>query len=125
MNERITYQLISPLKPTVHCVEMLRNAVMCFGDVSVITYNWKKGHEGPKASFKSMHSCQKWHKIEEWRTAHNVSAEIKTLERPVGIVDGAPDEEEEAASGYGGGEDHEGHDSGSGADDDGETGYTD
>ncbi|KAI1496179.1 hypothetical protein F5X99DRAFT_414374 [Biscogniauxia marginata] len=58
---------------TVHCVEMLRNAVMCFGDVSVITYNWKQGHEGPKASFKSMHSCRKWDKIEEWRSAHDVT----------------------------------------------------
>lgn len=93
---------------------MLRNAVMCFGDVSVITYNWKRGHPGPKASFKSMHACQKWHKIEEWRIAHNVTEHIKTLERPVGILDG-PIEEDDTALGGGGGAPKS---SGSGGDDD-------
>ncbi|KAI1248134.1 hypothetical protein MGN70_010383 [Eutypa lata] len=75
----------------MHCVEMLRNAIMCSGDVSVITYNWKKGHAAPKASFKSMHSCQKWDKIEEWRSAHNVTSQINVLERPVGLLDEAPE----------------------------------
>ncbi|TRX87839.1 hypothetical protein FHL15_011257 [Xylaria flabelliformis] len=76
-----------PEEHLTHCVEMIRNAVMCFGDVSVITYNWKEGHAGPKASFKSMHSCQKWDKIEEWRSAHNVTENVKTLDRPVGLLD--------------------------------------
>ena len=66
---------------------MLRNAIMCAGDVSVITYNWKKGHEAPKAYFKSVHSCQKWDRIEEWRRIHNVTAHIHTLERPIGLLD--------------------------------------
>ncbi|RYP57814.1 hypothetical protein DL769_009264 [Monosporascus sp. CRB-8-3] len=76
-----------PEEHLTHCVEMLRNAIMCFGDVSVITYNWKEGHAGPKASFKSMHSCQKWDKFEEWRSAHNVTGNVKTLDRPVGLLD--------------------------------------
>ncbi|KAG8408980.1 hypothetical protein J3458_019987 [Metarhizium acridum] len=76
-----------PEEHLMHCVEMLRNAVMCFGDVSVITYNWKKGHDAPKGSFKSLHACQKWDKIEDWRAIHNITEEIKTLERPIGIFD--------------------------------------
>lgn len=75
----------------MHCVEMLRNAIMCFGDVSVITYNWKLGHEAPKGSFKSVHSCQKWDRIEDWRRAHNVTSQIKTLERPLGLLDAMPE----------------------------------
>ncbi|KAI1772537.1 hypothetical protein F4818DRAFT_426281 [Hypoxylon cercidicola] len=91
-----------PEEHLMHCVEMLRNAVMCFGDVSLVTYNWKRGHEGPKASFKSMHSCQKWNRIKEWRSSHNVTEQIKTLERPVGLLDIAEGEDEDDASiGYG------------------------
>ncbi|OKL63125.1 hypothetical protein UA08_01259 [Talaromyces atroroseus] len=81
----------SPAEHLIHCVEMLRNAVMCSGDVSVITYNWKPGHEAPKANFKSVHSCQKWDKLEEWRTMHNVTGQLQTLERPVGLLDGEPE----------------------------------
>ncbi|EHK26506.1 uncharacterized protein TRIVIDRAFT_81530 [Trichoderma virens Gv29-8] len=102
LNDPLFIDKDPPEKHLMHCVEMLRNAVMCFGDVSVITYNWKRGHPGPKASFKSMHACQKWHKIEEWRIAHNVTEHIKTLERPVGILDG-PIEEDDTALGGGGG----------------------
>lgn len=84
----------------MHCVEMLRNAVMCFGDVSLITYNWKPGHEAPKGSFKSMHSCQKWERIEDWRRQHNITSQIKTLERPVGLLTALPDKSEKEDDGY-------------------------
>ncbi|KAF2718263.1 hypothetical protein K431DRAFT_189587, partial [Polychaeton citri CBS 116435] len=53
-----------------HCVKMLRNAIMCAGDVSVITHNWQKGYEVPIANFKSIHARQKWNRIEDWRSAH-------------------------------------------------------
>jgi len=96
----------------MHCVEMLRNAIMCFGDVSVITYNWKQGHPGPKASFKSMHSCQKWHKITEWRAANNVTEHIKTLERPDGLLDVPIKDDDMMMQGGGGGDFYKGSDSG-------------
>lgn len=75
-------------------MEMLRNAVMCAGDVSVITYNWKNDNKYPRANFgSSIHSCQKWDKIEEWRQGHNCTAQLDTLERPVGVLGEAPKEE--------------------------------
>jgi len=77
----------------MHCVEMLRNAVMCHGDVSIISYNWKKGYDSPKGNFKSLHVCQKWDKLEAWRETHNVTSQIKTLERPVGFFDGHQNDE--------------------------------
>ncbi|KAF4635223.1 hypothetical protein G7Y89_g2867 [Cudoniella acicularis] len=88
-----------PEEHLMHCVEMLRNAVMCSGDVSVITYNWKKGHDAPKASFKSLHACQKWDKIEGWRETHNVTAQITVLERPIGLFDDELDEDDGYAPG--------------------------
>lgn len=100
-NDPIFMDADPPEKHLMHCVEMLRNAVMCSGDVSLVTYNWKKGHPGPKASFKSLHSCAKWDKIAEWRSAHNVTKNIKTLMRPIGIFDGKdgkPTEKGEGAS---------------------------
>ena len=33
-----------------HCVETLRQKLMCDADVSIITYNWVKGEEAPKAN---------------------------------------------------------------------------
>lgn len=62
---------------TAHCVEYLRQALKCHGDVSILTYNWLKGQDEPLPYFKTLDSCQKWDHVLEW--AEGANEEIKDL----------------------------------------------
>lgn len=52
-----------------HCIEMLRQALMCHGDVGIITYNWVKPW-GIYPDFSTNHKCRKFEKIVEWADRH-------------------------------------------------------
>ncbi|KAI2464590.1 hypothetical protein F4781DRAFT_66371 [Annulohypoxylon bovei var. microspora] len=48
-----------------HCIEMLREVLLCQGDVGIITYNWVKPW-GIYPDFSTEHKCRKLDKIMEW-----------------------------------------------------------
>ncbi|CAD6579924.1 MAG: hypothetical protein ASARMPREDX12_009407 [Alectoria sarmentosa] len=60
-----------------HCVDYLRQALKCHGDVSILTYNWLQGQEKPLPYFKTLASCQKWDHVLEW--AEGANAEVEDL----------------------------------------------
>jgi hypothetical protein len=49
-----------------HCIEILRQAAICRGDVSIITMFWKDDVQLPIADFSLPHSCVNWNAIQEW-----------------------------------------------------------
>ncbi|KAI1173835.1 hypothetical protein F4777DRAFT_580598 [Nemania sp. FL0916] len=49
-----------------HCIDMLREVVMCHGDVSVLTYTWKEGYQWPWANFAIERECRDWNRITDW-----------------------------------------------------------
>ncbi|KAM3550205.1 hypothetical protein ARSEF4850_008456 [Beauveria asiatica] len=40
-----------------HCVDMIREAIMCHGDTSLIVYHWIDGYNDPVPDFSTMHTC--------------------------------------------------------------------
>ncbi|KND91180.1 hypothetical protein TOPH_04039 [Tolypocladium ophioglossoides CBS 100239] len=48
-----------------HCIEILRQAAMCRGDVSITMY-WRDDVEMPIADFTLPHSCVNWNAIQDW-----------------------------------------------------------
>ncbi|KAJ5761269.1 hypothetical protein N7520_008425 [Penicillium odoratum] len=46
-----------------HCIETLRQMLMCHGDISLLTYNWVAGRDMPYPNFNTIHTCKKWEKI--------------------------------------------------------------
>ncbi|RYC53952.1 hypothetical protein CHU98_g12255 [Xylaria longipes] len=50
-----------------HCLESLRKAVMCHGNIALYSFRWH-GDDGPRASVKSNATsvCVKWDSIEAW-----------------------------------------------------------
>ncbi|OQV05017.1 hypothetical protein CLAIMM_09821 [Cladophialophora immunda] len=49
-----------------HCLEMLRRNVMCYGDVSVLTYTWSAKKDIPNPNFDVMHKCRNFDRIVDW-----------------------------------------------------------
>jgi len=55
-----------------HCIEMLRQNLMCRGDVTMLTYDWVKGMDGPLPNFNTPHQCRNFEKILNWVDEHRV-----------------------------------------------------
>ncbi|EFQ34291.1 hypothetical protein CGRA01v4_03886 [Colletotrichum graminicola] len=76
---------------TNHCVEILRQSLQCHGDTAMLTYNWVHGHDWPQSAWRSLHSCQNWDALNEWRAENDISHLVTHLERPAWVLD--PDAE--------------------------------
>ncbi|KAH7919152.1 hypothetical protein BV22DRAFT_1041177 [Leucogyrophana mollusca] len=55
-----------------HCIEMIRQNIMCRGDVTMITYDWVKGSKDPFPNFNVRHQCRNFDKVLDWVDAHRV-----------------------------------------------------
>lgn len=58
-----------------HCVETLRQTLMCHGDISLLTYNWVEGREMPYPNFNTVHTCKKWDTLIDWNMNRDVTVE--------------------------------------------------
>ena len=56
----------------VHCVEMLRQFVMCHADVGVITHNWVKDYPRPYPDFNTWHQCRDFENVLQWAKDHEM-----------------------------------------------------
>ncbi|KAG2127971.1 hypothetical protein DEU56DRAFT_891333 [Suillus clintonianus] len=55
-----------------HCIEMLRQNIMCRGDVTMLTYDWVKGAKDPFPNFNIPHQCRDFEKVLDWVDEHRV-----------------------------------------------------
>ncbi|KAG2038079.1 hypothetical protein BDR03DRAFT_1091496 [Suillus americanus] len=69
-----------------HCIEMLRQNLMCRGDVTMLTYDWAKGTEGPLPNFNTPHRCRNFEKILDWVDEHSPKARVVRLENTVDLT---------------------------------------
>ncbi|KAI3325011.1 hypothetical protein HD806DRAFT_491733 [Xylariaceae sp. AK1471] len=54
-----------------HCIDFLRQSVMCHGDVGLITYEWHDDSLIPVANATS-HQCVNWEKLDRWTKERTV-----------------------------------------------------
>lgn len=54
---------------TDHCIDMVRQALMCSGDMGLMTYNWVKDNPVPYPDFDTKHKCRNFSKLLEWGEA--------------------------------------------------------
>jgi len=54
---------------TGHCLEHLRQAVMCHADVSTLYYRWDEVDKMSKMSMEITHMCRNFENIQEWAFA--------------------------------------------------------
>jgi len=54
-----------------HCIDFLRQAAMCHGDVGLITFEWKAESRIPVAN-ATTHQCVDWEKLDKWTKERTV-----------------------------------------------------
>ncbi|KAJ6784909.1 hypothetical protein PWT90_02382 [Aphanocladium album] len=57
---------------TDHCLEILRQSVMCHADTSMITMTWEPTSKFPAADFQNVHECKNWDALYEWQKERSV-----------------------------------------------------
>jgi len=73
-----------------HCVEILRQNLMCVADTGVITYEWVEGFSDPYPDFNTLHKCRNFGKILDWVYDHEIplsSSDITRLEDTVDLAE--------------------------------------
>ncbi|KAF1976826.1 hypothetical protein BU23DRAFT_551264 [Bimuria novae-zelandiae CBS 107.79] len=55
-----------------HCVDMLRQKLMCDADPGLITYSWLKNHHNPHPNFNVEHKCRSYDKLLEASARYGV-----------------------------------------------------
>ncbi|KAI9658361.1 MAG: hypothetical protein M1821_002494 [Bathelium mastoideum] len=58
---------------TEHCIELLRQGVMCRGDPTLITFRWGHTVKLPQPDFTLQHECVDWEYLMEWATGHSIN----------------------------------------------------
>lgn len=56
---------------TDHCIDHLREILMCHGDIAVHTYEWGESTRYPLMKQKTLHECRKWEPIVAWAKQHD------------------------------------------------------
>jgi hypothetical protein len=68
-----------------HCIETLRQAIMCQSDVTMVTYDWVEGLDDPYPNFNIPHQCRDFEKILDWINGHHIY--VPQLIRQEGNID--------------------------------------
>ncbi|KAK4107279.1 hypothetical protein N656DRAFT_833177 [Canariomyces notabilis] len=66
-----------------HCIDDIRQAIMCQPDLSVVTFWWHPQKRKPMANFHLDQTCVDWGKLDEWAAKRSFSIfDQKTLVHP-------------------------------------------
>lgn len=64
-----------------HCIEMMRQNIMCNADVTMITWYWVQGHTVPYPNFNTRHRCRNFEKIRDWFVEHSIDIDESEISR--------------------------------------------
>ncbi|CCM06778.1 uncharacterized protein FIBRA_09077 [Fibroporia radiculosa] len=63
-----------------HCLEMLRQNLMCHADIALITYDWVAGFPKPFPDFSTVHQCRDFGKIQQWERENRVRVSLGRIQ---------------------------------------------
>ncbi|KAF2769276.1 hypothetical protein EJ03DRAFT_272513, partial [Teratosphaeria nubilosa] len=61
---------------TEHCLNQLKNALMCHGDTTLLTMYWDDKMYQPVANWSSPHECINWDRFMEWVVPNSVDIHL-------------------------------------------------
>ncbi|KAF7860756.1 hypothetical protein EAF04_008274 [Stromatinia cepivora] len=71
-----------------HCIDMLRQKLMCDPDVGMITYVWAKDWKQPLPDFNTVHMCRSYSKVINWAQENFVhNGNVSDIERAPGALE--------------------------------------
>ena len=69
-----------------HCIEQLRQAIMCHSDVTPYTWVWDEKEKHLRNENVTPHTCRNFDKIRDWAVAHKAERDLDFFK----YVEGAP-----------------------------------
>ena len=69
---------------TEHCIEGLRQYIMCQPDLTVWTFDWKAGFDSPVPNHHVDHECVNWDKLQDWVDRNSFSLDDGLIRSPNG-----------------------------------------
>jgi hypothetical protein len=61
-----------------HCVDYMRQYIMCKFDTTLIPLNWVRNHQNPTPNGNTIHKCVNWNSLQGW-------LEKRVVEMPEGF----------------------------------------
>lgn len=55
-----------------HCIDLLRQVIMCHGDVSLHTYRWIDDYKVPYPTMQTEHQCRDWDILMSWSEERHI-----------------------------------------------------
>lgn len=68
-----------------HCVDYMRQYIMCKFDTTAIPFNWVLDHQNPTPNGNTNHKCIDWNKLQSWMKE-------RAVEQPEGFKWSQPDD---------------------------------
>jgi len=68
-------------KHITHCIDTVRQALMCGADISVYTWQWHEELHSHINTVKNPHVCRNFDKIREWATVNTIRMALDPLHR--------------------------------------------
>ncbi|KAM3461042.1 hypothetical protein NHJ6243_005359 [Beauveria neobassiana] len=62
-----------------HCIDLLRQTLMCHGDISLHPFEWIDEYRFPWPTEQTEHQCRNWDKLVAWSKEHSIA----NLEGPI------------------------------------------
>jgi hypothetical protein len=59
-----------------HCIESIRQSLMCHVDVTPYTWVWNETQHGMQNVFATPHTCRNFDKVREWADPRNYGADV-------------------------------------------------
>ncbi|KAK0707836.1 hypothetical protein B0H67DRAFT_671434, partial [Lasiosphaeris hirsuta] len=60
-----------------HCIDMIRQVLMCHSDVALVTHSWVDGYDTPLPDFNTWHKCRNFDALSEYAASAAVDIEVK------------------------------------------------
>ncbi|ETN38308.1 uncharacterized protein HMPREF1541_06339 [Cyphellophora europaea CBS 101466] len=74
-----------------HCIDTLRQWLMCQPDLSLRSVYWREDGLSAAANNSITHECVNWDALQEWVDQHSISAKDEAVQRPDGALFDGPE----------------------------------
>lgn len=77
---------------TDHCIDIIRQSLMCSADTGIFSYVWVEGYPRPFPDFSVYHKCRNFDVVLDWAKENQVTdVDLADLDRNgTRVMDGYP-----------------------------------
>lgn len=70
-----------PIDPShvIHCVNSVRQSIMCMSDVSLVSWEWNQRLEFLIESAENVHTCRDFDRIKHWALGNHLDRQFVEL----------------------------------------------